>query len=222
MAKSTTFVSVAVLIGTSLAQAPTNPFCGLVTERNTVSVSMNCQNGVIDTITSFFGTPAGACPNFTPGSCNDKTFQAYAETTCIGKATCTLSSGGRPDPCGGTVKSIAAVAHCSLPPGGSSPPPPPPPPPSPTCALDGYCAPPTWTPTWNLTQSTVIQPSSPSWFMPSHPWGLISLDWSVNRQTWFTGNTSNSTCEATSTENCRRLKAAGLAHRCFICERYYH
>ena len=89
--------------------------------------------------------------------------------------------------------------------------------PSPTCALNGLpCAPPTWAPTWNLTQSTVIQPSGDSYFIPKHPWGLISLDWSVARSIWFRGNTSNTTCEATSRRGCAMLKAAGLATRCFI------
>ena len=37
------------------------------------------------------------------------------------------------------------------------------------------------------------------------------------RSVWFTGNTSNTTCEATSREGCRRLKAAGKARMCFIC-----
>ena len=91
--------------------------------------------------------------------------------------------------------------------------------PSPTCALNGLpCAPPTWTPTWNLTASTVIQPGGDSYFIPTHPWGLISLDWSVARSQWFHGNQSNTTCEATSRHGCAMLKAAGLATRCFICE----
>jgi hypothetical protein len=75
---------------------------------------------------------------------------------------------------------------------------------------------PTWEANWNLTQSTTIQPSSSGYFTPAHPWGLISLDWSVANQVWFRGNTSNTTCEATSLEGCRRLKDAGLATRCFI------
>ena len=89
---------------------------------------------------------------------------------------------------------------------------------SPNCAINGLpCAPPQWAPTWNLTQSTVIQPGhTVSYFMPAHTWGLISLDWSVARGTWYVGNTSNTTMEATLTENCRLLKAAGLASRCFI------
>ena len=208
------FAALAVLRARVAHPPSTNPFCGLVTERNTVEVPLFCENGVIDSVTALFGTPAGACPGpFSAGACNDAAFPALATAACVGKRNCTLTTAGRPDPCGGVVKTVAAVAHCSLPPGGWAPPPPPPP----TCALSGVCPPPTWAPTWNLTQSSVIQPSSASWFEPKHAWGLISLDWSVNRATWFRGNNrSNTTCEATSIENCRRLKAAGLAHRCFI------
>ena len=191
--------------------APANPFCGFSRERNIVTLELFCVNGVIDNVTAFFGTPVG-CPSPAPGSCNDASFPAYAAATCLGKQNCTLSSTG--DPCGGIVKSISAAVHCSEGPGGYSPPSPLP---SPTCALNGEpCPPPTWTPTWNLTQSTVIQPSGSGFFKPSHPWGLISLDWSVASSIWFTGNTSNSTGEATSRMGCALLKAAGLAHRCFI------
>ena len=89
---------------------------------------------------------------------------------------------------------------------------------SPSCALNGLpCAPPLWAPVWNLTESTVIETGhTASYFMPAHAWGLISLDWSVARGTWFTGNASNSTCEATQRENCRLLKQAGRAVRCSV------
>ena len=75
---------------------------------------------------------------------------------------------------------------------------------------------PTWQPNWNLTESTVIQPSSNDYFDPVHPWGLISLDWSVARSIWSAPGRANSTCEAVSREGCRRLKASGKATRCFI------
>jgi len=52
--------------------------------------------------------------------------------------------------------------------------------------------------------------------MPKHPWGLISLDWSVARSIWFKNGRNNTNCEAVSTEGCKRLKQAGLASRCFI------
>jgi len=88
---------------------------------------------------------------------------------------------------------------------------------SPSCALNGLpCAPPRWAPTWNLTQSTVIEPGhTAGYFDPGHTFGLVSLDWSVARGTWFSGNTSNTTCEAAHRENCRLLKAAGKVTRCF-------
>ena len=115
--------------------APANPFCGLMTERNTVTLDLYCVNGVIDAVTSaFFGTPQGSCPTFVADpSCDDPTFLAYAQAACVGQQNCSLVSQGG-DPCPGTVKSIAAVAHCSQPPGGWSPPAPPQPPPNPTCA----------------------------------------------------------------------------------------
>ena len=46
-----------------------------------------------------------------------------------------------------------------------------------TCALNGTaCPPPTWTPEWSLTLSTICQPSSPGYFIPpvDQPWGLVS------------------------------------------------
>ena len=161
------------LIAAAAAQnpAPANPFCGFMEERNTVTLDLYCVNGVIDAVSSaFFGTPTGSCPNYAASpTCDDPTFLAYARTTCVGQQNCSLSSQGA-DPCPGVVKSIAAVAHCSEGPGGWAPPAPPQPPPNPTCAKNGVpCPPPTWTPTWNLTKSTVIQPSSDYYFMPKHP-----------------------------------------------------
>jgi len=52
--------------------------------------------------------------------------------------------------------------------------------------------------------------------MPEHPWGLISLDWSVAKNVWLKHGRNRTNCEAVSTEGCRRLKAAGKAQRCFI------
>lgn len=196
---------------------PSNPFCGLSTERNTVDLALLCVSGVMSIEQAFFGTPVGDCTRgFTASpTCDDPAFAAYAKAACNGKTNCTLSSQG-PDPCGGIVKTIAAIATCSEAPGGYAPLPPPP---SPTCALNGLpCPLPQWEPTWNLTQSTLIQPGGANYFMPAHPWGLISLDWSVASAVWYKGNRSNTTCEETSRTGCAMLKAAGKAHRCFICK----
>ena len=65
-----------------------------------------------------------------------------------------------------------------------SPPTPPPAPPAPPPNFP----PPTWTPNWNLTESTTIQPSGNSYFMPNHTWGLVSLDWYVSEGAgWWGG-----------------------------------
>ena len=100
-----------------------------------MSLTLECVRGVIDALpVALYGNQAGACPAWyaPPGACNDAGFAAYAAAACVGQAACTLSAGARPDPCVGAEKSIAAVAHCSLPPGGFSPdgPRPPPAPPS--------------------------------------------------------------------------------------------
>jgi hypothetical protein len=188
------------------AQTPTNPFCALRFARNVVSLDLVCVNGTIDAVEqAFYGAPLGACPSFAPNaSCDDTDFSTDARRACVGAARCTLSSAGRADPCPGVVKGIAAVAHCSAPPGGFSPPPPPP---SPTCALNGIaCPPPQWSPQWNLTRSTVMQPwCSGAAANITHPWGLVSEAWDCSR----VGE------EAATVARCAQLKAAGLVDRCF-------
>jgi len=102
--------------------APANPFCGFKNEFNVVTLNLTCEGGgVIDRVdAAFFGTPSGTCPSYAAGTCDDPTFLAYARATCVGQASCVLESQGA-DPCLGTQKSIAAVAHCSSGPGGFSP-----------------------------------------------------------------------------------------------------
>ena len=155
-----------------------------------------------------FGTPTGMCGSFEHNAACDATgFAAYANATCVGQQACSLDSQG--DPCPGVVKSIYVEAHCSSDPGGYVSVPLP----SPTCAMNGQrCTPPTWTPTWNLTQSTVIQPwcnlllPNHAPFNPAHPWGLISLGWDC----------AASNEEAATVPICASLKAQGKANRCFM------
>lgn len=93
---------------------------------------------------------------------------------------------------------------------------------SPTCSLNGtMCPPPPWAnePQWNLTLSTVCQPSSSGYFVPpvNQPWGFISLDWSVAESIWLnTTDKNSSTCEATSVKGCQLIKQASPGTRCFI------
>ena len=110
--------------------AAANPFCAAKQEFNNVTVDLVCEGGgVIDAVVeAFFGTPTGACPAYAANpACDDPSFLAYARATCVGQASCTLTSQGA-DPCLGTIKSIVAVAHCSSGPGGYSPDGPVPPP----------------------------------------------------------------------------------------------
>ena len=105
------------------AQLPTNPFCAFRYEVNVVRVNLACVNGVIDAVSAFFGTPTGACPSFAADPrCDLASFGAYAQAACLGQRNCSLVSRVDEDPCLGTEKAIAAVAHCSEAPGGYSPP----------------------------------------------------------------------------------------------------
>jgi len=78
--------------------------------------------------------------------------------------------------------------------------------------MDSRCPPPLWEPTWNLTQSTVIQPwcnvnnRNGTIFDPAHPWGLISL----------ASDCAASQEEAATVPICAKLKAEGKATRCFM------
>jgi hypothetical protein len=75
-----------------------------------------------------------------------------------------------------------------------------------------------WAPTYNLTLSTICQPSSSGYFImpPSQPWGLVSLDWSVAKSIWSKNGLHNGTIEATSREGCRMIKAASPNTKCFL------
>ena len=100
-----------------------NPFCAATAAAGEFTVALECVNGVIDALpTALYGLQTGSCPSFEASpACNDAGFAAYASALCVGKQNCTLDTSARPDPCVGTVKGIAAVAHCSEAPGGFSP-----------------------------------------------------------------------------------------------------
>lgn len=101
---------------------------------------------------------------------------------------------------------------------------------SPCCAINlgvlpGYssCPGPDWPVVWQLNASTLVlveQPWSPSsgYFVPpaSEPWGLVSLDWSVGNALWLHPDRNVSSCEATHTENARRIKQRFPTTRVFL------
>lgn len=85
-----------------------------------------------------------------------------------------------------------------------------------------------WPANWNLTEShgmSYIEPSravrfaaNQSFIKLERPQALVGLDWTVSVGEWFTkqGGAKHAKCEAVSRENCRRIKAAGMAQRCCI------
>ena len=94
--------------------------------------------------------------------------------------------------------------------------------PSPSCLLNGFpCPPPSWPATWALAPSTYVFPSDKPAasfppFTPTHPWGMVQLDWAVGGEVWLKPDRNTSTCEAQSIANCAALKANGTAQRCLI------
>lgn len=91
--------------------------CANVAE-NTVA-TITCTAGSVVTSIDFasYGTPTGLCPSFSVGSCNSGASVSTVSSSCVGKATCSVTAsnaafGG--DPCGGTLKSLAIVTTCSL------------------------------------------------------------------------------------------------------------
>ena len=101
--------------------------------------------------------------------------------------------------------------------------------PSPSCMLNNESCPIPrgWVADWSLVNSTAIMAIgargySPEGFAPRHRWGYVTLDWSTGWQEWIGtspgADPAQTTCEATSSANCVRLKQRGGAKRCGICE----
>ena len=105
--------------------------------------------------------------------------------------------------------------------------------PSPSCMLSGNasfdasttpaphpCPVPTdWVVDWSVLNSTAGMSTDPAGFYPpaNQPFGLITLDWQSNRETWLVKDDPNkATCEAALSANCVALKKAGTARRCTI------
>ena len=69
--------------GGALAQQYSNPFCGYMKERNTVSVTLTCAPGAgaINAVTfAAFGTPTGSCGSYAHDpACDAPSFLAVVE-----------------------------------------------------------------------------------------------------------------------------------------------
>ncbi len=46
-------------------------------------------------------------------------------------------------------------------------------------------------------------------FTPAHPWGLVSLDWSVAKAVWMANGRNRTNCEAVSVEALLELWSRG-------------
>jgi hypothetical protein len=119
-----------LLVGFDKPQQVANPFCGSQGEGSSLQLQCNDAGAIIDKILfASFGNPSGACPALAKGSCNAPNSTAVVAAACVGKRSCAVdvsnaNFGG--DPCAGTPKSLAVVAHCSSgggsQPGGGTPP----------------------------------------------------------------------------------------------------
>ena len=192
---------------------------------NPVRLSCAQPGATIATIVfASYGTPVtlGPCGNWTAGSCDaGRVARDVIAAACVGAPACSVPTFGGLfgdpgyDPCPAVSKSLAIVATCDGEEGGRAGG-------GASCAVNGTAcpAPAGWAPQWGLAASTVCQPGSdvaPGYWAPAHPWGLVSLDWSVAASVWRGGGgPEQATVEATLTENCRRIKAASPSTRCLV------
>jgi hypothetical protein len=203
-------------------------FCGATSSPcmdNTVRLRCEQPGAVIrEVVFASYGTPhtpEGACTTWSAAPlCDAPGALALASAACVGFPACAIPTFGvlfnhGADPCPGTCKSLALSAVCTAgggdAGGGAS------------CAVNGTACPlPAWEPVWSVAGSTVCEPGGDmakdgGYWVPSHPFGLVSLDWSVGSSIWNKDGPSRGTAEATLTENCARIKAAHPGTKCFMC-----
>lgn len=228
MSRASTLLLLSAALPVFCAAPPTPPpaqFCGATAQRgmdNPVRLRCDDPSDVIASIPfAAYGTPLtdGPCASWAASSACDVGANAsrVVAAACIGHNACAVPTfdlifDGGVDPCPGQQKWLAVTAQCArgtgVSGGGAS------------CAANGTACPlPVSWSEFNLTLSSVIEPGgdlSPGYFVPTHPFGLISLDWSVANTIWHHANQNESTVEATLTENCRRIKAAFPLTKCFI------
>ena len=225
------------LLALPAAASYSNPFCGVASDRDSITVALACAPtaGNINAITfAAYGTPSTpACGAFARGACDLAGFQATVAAQCVGRPACAVTADhGTPDPCNDVIKTVAITATCERAPGGAQvptpTPPPPPPPVAPSCATqDG--APPCplpvapWQRTWALSKSIVCQPGNTPGFLVAADaarFGLVSLDWSIAGGVWRPGGAAqpcNSTTGAAAlVEQCRQMKAVDPSVKCFV------
>lgn len=213
-----------LILAVSTQDMVTGLFCGVTSSQcmdNSVRLRCLTPGATIARITfASYGTPStsGSCSSWsaTP-SCDAPGALAVATAACVGFPACAIPTFGvlfnnNTDPCPGKCKSLALAAVCTSgggdAGGGAS------------CAVNGSACPlPRWAPVYSIAGSTVCEPGgdmAKDYWVPAHPWGLVSLDWSVASSIWNKDGPAKGTAEATLTENCARIKAAHPGTKCFI------
>ena len=208
------------------AASAQDEFCGFTSSEcmdNTVRLRCLEPGATIQRVTfASYGTPqtAGPCSSWSASpACDAPGALAVATSACVGFPACAIPTFGllfnnNTDPCPEKCKTLALAAVCTSgggdAGGGTS------------CAVNGTACPlPAWAPVYSLSGSTVCEPggdmANGGYWLPTHPWGLVSLDWSVAQAIWNKDGPAKGTAEATLTENCARIKAAHPGTKCFMC-----
>ncbi|KAK8928579.1 Beta-galactosidase 15 [Platanthera zijinensis] len=84
-------------------------------------ILLHCDEGHIISAITFasFGTPHGSCQSFSEGKCHAQRSLSVVSKACLGQNRCNIAvsvTQFSPDPCIGTLKTLAVQADCSPPP----------------------------------------------------------------------------------------------------------
>ncbi len=92
------------------------PVCATAEESN--SLTLSCPSGQVvkEVVFASYGIPDGSCGSFTTGSCMANNSMTVVSDACKGRSSCTVYAGNDKfgDPCGGTVKKLAAQVACGM------------------------------------------------------------------------------------------------------------
>ncbi|XP_028551110.1 beta-galactosidase 9 isoform X1 [Dendrobium catenatum] len=89
-------------------------------DKSQPEMHLHCDDGyAISSITfASFGTPHGSCQYFSKGKCHAQNSSFVISEACLGRNSCYVTVSIKtfsPDPCRGTVKTLAVQAECSPP-----------------------------------------------------------------------------------------------------------
>ncbi|PKA57733.1 Beta-galactosidase 9 [Apostasia shenzhenica] len=87
-------------------------------EKSSPEMYLHCDEGHTISAVTFasFGTPRGSCESFSLGNCHAQISLSLVSKTCLGRNNCRIPvsiTNFKPDPCRGTLKTLAVQAECS-------------------------------------------------------------------------------------------------------------